>query len=321
MGPRESEALLAAAQGTLGAAAVGLSSGLCGRRRELRLVGPLAASASHPSAGLEGFVRFAHLTSIEGRWWLESEGCWTRLSYQAEAAGPLSTEFLNEYAMCLAAQVVSEAGLPRRSLVGFEFSHPRPQHAERYAEVLGGPSSFAQPQTCVVMESAGLYAPNILADPVSHHTFWEVAERLSAQRRRGNVVEQVRAALARAPTFKGVTLAGVARQMGVTTGALRRRLGRKNTTFRSVQDAVRAARAKALLEMPHCDIASVAAELGYSEVSAFHRAFRRWTGETPRHYAKRSSGGCVQRGQPDVCPISGEGHCSEPDEGFAPATS
>ena len=67
---------------------------------------------------------------------------------------------------------------------------------------------------------------------------------------------------------------------------LQRRLGAEGTTFDVLLDGVRSSRALALIDTGAA-LSEVAFALGYSEPSAFHRAFRRWTSTTPRKWRAR----------------------------------
>jgi AraC-like DNA-binding protein len=55
-------------------------------------------------------------------------------------------------------------------------------------------------------------------------------------------------------------------------------------------DQARGAVAKRLLEEPTRSIPEVARAMGFSSPSAFHRAFRRWTGMTPKQHRERAAG-------------------------------
>ena len=75
--------------------------------------------------------------------------------------------------------------------------------------------------------------------------------------------------------------ATVARELGMSPRTLNRRLRAEGTWFRGILDAVRGERATALLRDPSVGIGEIAFVLGYSEPAAFHRSFKRWTGQTP----------------------------------------
>jgi AraC-like DNA-binding protein len=68
---------------------------------------------------------------------------------------------------------------------------------------------------------------------------------------------------------------------------LQRRLVDSGTTFHKVSDAVLARLAAGYLTDPSVSVSEVAFLLGFSEQSAFNRAFRRWTGDSPGRWRRR----------------------------------
>jgi AraC-like DNA-binding protein len=91
-----------------------------------------------------------------------------------------------------------------------------------------------------------------------------------------------------------LSLPAVAKAAGIGPRTLQRRLRLEGLTWRSLVDEVRVALACRLLEERRLSIAEIAFRLGYSRSSAFHRAFRRQTGTTPRAF--RLSAGSVSPG-------------------------
>ncbi len=80
------------------------------------------------------------------------------------------------------------------------------------------------------------------------------------------------------------SLAHAARTLGMTTRTLQRRLQEEGTTFRAVLDEVGLEGARRV-QATATTSRALAASLGFSEAAAFHRAFKRWTGTTPRKFA------------------------------------
>jgi AraC-like DNA-binding protein len=70
--------------------------------------------------------------------------------------------------------------------------------------------------------------------------------------------------------------------LGPTT--LRRRLEREGNSFSAIKDALRRDMAIHHLANPQLSIGEIAARLGFAEPSAFHRAFKQWTGLRPGDY-------------------------------------
>jgi Helix-turn-helix domain len=77
---------------------------------------------------------------------------------------------------------------------------------------------------------------------------------------------------------------GVARALGLSLRTLHRRLKEQGWTFQGLLDAERKHVACSRLREPRLSIGEVAYMLGYSEQSAFLRAFRRWTGSSPSEF-------------------------------------
>ena len=76
--------------------------------------------------------------------------------------------------------------------------------------------------------------------------------------------------------------------MGVSPRSLQRRLAELNTTFSELVARTRLSQARDLLRDPVVKTIDVAFALGYSNPGNFTRAFRRWTGVSPREFRKSS---------------------------------
>jgi AraC-like DNA-binding protein len=77
-------------------------------------------------------------------------------------------------------------------------------------------------------------------------------------------------------------IAVVAKRLGMSARKLQGLLQAEGTSFQELLDDARSTLAREYLRDPDLSIAEVAYMLGYSEPSAFTRAFRRWTGRSPR---------------------------------------
>jgi len=73
----------------------------------------------------------------------------------------------------------------------------------------------------------------------------------------------------------------VAQILSMHRRTLNRRLRAQGTTFQEILDEVRFEAARQLLDTTSISLTDIAASLGYTESSAFSRAFQRWSGTTP----------------------------------------
>jgi AraC-like DNA-binding protein len=117
----------------------------------------------------------------------------------------------------------------------------------------------------------------------SERTERETTEALFPPVERDLLIELRRAL--RASVLRGdVSVGAIARQLGTSGRSLQRRLGERRTTFQEQLDEARKAVALALLGEHGSSVKHAALTAGFSQVAAFSRAFRRWTGQSPAEY-------------------------------------
>jgi AraC-like DNA-binding protein len=111
-------------------------------------------------------------------------------------------------------------------------------------------------------------------------------ERESSQPARTNLKREIERLIAEAGFAPTPTLSQAARKLAVTPRTLQRRLTAEGLNFRRVLDGVRFSHAVALLKEPGSSVEAVAVQVGFSESSAFSRAFKRWTRSAPRQFVR-----------------------------------
>jgi len=77
---------------------------------------------------------------------------------------------------------------------------------------------------------------------------------------------------------------GVAAELGLASRTLQRRLNNTETNFKGLVDDARKQRSKALIDDSKMGLLDISAELGFSDQSAFQKAFKRWFGLAPGRY-------------------------------------
>ena len=126
--------------------------------------------------------------------------------------------------------------------------------------------------------------PNISADPYLNRLLLEYCEETLARRGlpAGALRANVENAIAALLPHGQANIERVAQRLGTTSRTLRRRLRSENVSFARVQRNLRVELAKRYLAERNLPISRIAWLLGYSEISTFSHAFKRWTGRTPR---------------------------------------
>ncbi|GGC87060.1 AraC family transcriptional regulator [Chelatococcus reniformis] len=165
-------------------------------------------------------------------------------------------------------------------------------HSAELEPVYEAPILFDQPRTELRFEAELLDLP-ILPDEERLRRFLAVVPATLLVRYRDDtgIPERARAILRR-NLGRNLTLEDVAARLHVSPQTLRRRLQEDQQGFQDLKDRVRRDVAVHLLRKSRLSLDDVAAALGFSEVSTFHRAFRRWTGQTP--------GECRHGGQGEI---------------------
>ncbi len=174
----------------------------------------------------------------------------------------------------------------RIPLLRVELAYPAPSHALEYDLLFGVPCRFDAPVTAAVFDRALLDEP-VLQDEAGIAAFLRRApEDVLARIDYGSTsATRVRRLLGQSlPGGCMLTEGEVAERLSVSPQTLRRHLAAEGTGFQQLRDQMRRDHAIAALADGRTPIEQISAQLGFSEPSAFHRAFKRWTGSTPRAY-------------------------------------
>lgn len=165
-----------------------------------------------------------------------------------------------------------------------DFAFPEPDYVRRFEPFLPGPVRFGQPSHRLVFAADVLEWPMVLHDPAARRLAREQCEReLDALGEHGQLVGRVRTLLPRGDRgFR--SLDEVAKVIHVSPRTLKRQLAARGTSYSSLLDELRRERATMLVRAGELTVDEVAFRLGYSDAANFIRAFRRWTGMTPKAF-------------------------------------
>ncbi len=156
---------------------------------------------------------------------------------------------------------------------------------------VGVPVTTGAAQDTLVVDASVLDRPLPRAwQPFARFFEREVASTIAQLPDRVTLVDQVAAAIP-GQLIHGIggMLARIARGLGLSTRSLQRQLAAEGVTFRDLLDDSRRTQAQAGLADPRHTVGEVAFSLGFNDPSAFIRAFRRWTGDTPGVWRHRGT--------------------------------
>jgi len=164
------------------------------------------------------------------------------------------------------------------------FTHPAAGDGAAYLRVFGVAPGFSATGNTLKLAAESLQAPVLAADPalsriVTSHAD-QLLSRLGASAAEG-LLARVRRGILAGMAEGEASVGAVARQLGMSERSLQRALRAEGTTFNELFSEVRKQTALDFIADSKIALGEIAYLLGFSEPSAFHRAFKRWTGLTP----------------------------------------
>jgi AraC-like DNA-binding protein len=258
------------------------------RVEHLGVMGFAMQTAPTVLEALEQVDRFQGLTSNSGFSEVLRDGDEVRIAWRRHTPRlDLGVRVANEIVIAQQLTLAQQLGL--RGPMRVTFRHVAPDDARAHHAFFGCPVRWGAPADSIVWPATALARPLPLADAALHRFIGaEAARRLDARPPSPDGLEPVRRALARALPSADVSLEAVAGALRCTPRSLQRSLRAAGTTFRDLLDDVRRQQAQALLAAGTLSATEVAMLLGFSELSAFSRAHRRWFGTSARAHRVKS---------------------------------
>ena len=294
--PRASfQSLFARAIELTGDPAIGIACGLHASDASFGLMTPLIGHAPSLRRGLELVAQF-HPLLVEGCSVELSERLGTaRLRCEVAQLGAGDRSF-SELIVAGLVRTLYAFGCRKSELRAVCFEHASPPYHHAYSAAFLGKESFAQPFTGVEFAASALDRPHLHRIAELHEIVLAQAEH-SLQRctRPLTLTERVNALINSRPAAKLPDMVVAARELGISVRSLRRHLTQEGTTYRSLTQRKLHTHACSLLRNPQLSLQAIAFELGFSDATAFHRAFRRWAEVTPAEYRNAFLNSAPQR--------------------------
>lgn len=238
------------------------------------------------------------LDDVRGELTVEGRDAVIRVHNRVEPAP--ARRFADETFLVLVHGLVCWLAGRRLPLTQAEFAYPAPRHAPEYLHMFSRELRFDAPCTAVRFDAAQLEAP-VVQDEAALKVFLAQAPRsvFLKYRNEDSWTARVRRRLRGSIGRDGwPRLEDVAEEFRVAPTTLRRRLEAEGTSYQGVKDELRRDAAVHQLCGSARPVADIAAALGFHEPSAFHRAFKRWTGVQPGEYRRRAGQGAAAAAPP-----------------------
>jgi AraC-like DNA-binding protein len=258
-----------------------------------RNIGPLVyVVLNSPTirAGIENFERYLQVYNEAAKWFFTTEDNRGYIRYLLTDLGINSLRHSNEHGMTIAFNML-------RMMVGshwapkeVQFVHEAPKQISEHLRIFQAPVSFGCKTNAIVIDRQFVEREVPAADQRLYQILKRYLDQvLSEMPREDSLLASVRRATAETMRDGDLKLARVAKQMAMSTRTLQRQLKERGVDFKQLTEETRRRFAVNYLKERKNTLTEVAFLLGYSELSAFNRAFKRWTGSTPLEYRRSVS--------------------------------
>ena len=250
------------------------------------LVAHLIVHAPTLRDGIELCLRFQRVFSDDSELTLVEKDDSATLRLRFPRTTLHSDRIHAEFVMAGLMRMIKGFAGPRPWIRAVYFEHPRPDHHLECTRIFGGVERYRRPFTGIVIEGALLDQPSLHHHAELYHLLRSQAERTLSQLTHGvGQAERLKQYfLARPPLGAAPDMVMVARDLGMSVRSLRRRLKEEGVSYKAILDEAFGTVATRMLSDSSQSIQETAHAMGFSDATAFHRAFKRWTGMTPGEY-------------------------------------
>ncbi|NMY39805.1 AraC family transcriptional regulator [Pseudomonas sp. WS 5013] len=257
---------------------IGLRLGHALQVGHLDMVGALLMSCETLGEALEALLEYYPIVGEGGEFTLEAEGELLCLAYlpHYQVRREERVEAVLASLAHMSGWITGERVRPRQ----VRFAHAPRAETPRYDELLGCPLAFDAAHNALLYDRADLAVPLIQANALMREHLRGLADSLLERLGQQSLAARVQQLLRAQPRWGKER---IAEQLELSGRHLNRKLGEEGTSFKLLRDQVLHQMAEQRLrESPR--VAEVAEGLGFSDESAFAKAFRRWSGITPGQF-------------------------------------
>ena len=195
---------------------------------------------------------------------------------------------LNEYLLSFFVQILKTASRKDVPVTSVWFRHTNHQNKLELENHFGASVNFGMPDNRLFFRKEYLQEPFITSNNLLFNILTGALETFFAVSPDSQgFTDLVSRELMRLGAEGGLTMDNVATNLAISPRTLRRRLSDEGVTFQELKNLTQERRARYYLSSTSLSLSEIAFQLGFSELSAFSRAFRTQTGDTPQNYRKR----------------------------------
>lgn len=254
------------------------------------IMGYLGLSCQNLGEALQRFERYHRLAYDCNDLQINIKDNLVEISWGINAGKP--GQLVDETAIALFKNIAEQLIQPLAlTLNHVEFVNPQPVHTRIYEQYFGCPVSFNAARTRIGFPVTLLAAPVNRADQTLQQLLEnQAAALLHELPEHDDFDQQLQLYMTQAVQQGSICIDDIAQRMGLSARGLQRQLVKRNYSFQQRLAQVRETLAKQYLLDSKLSLIDIALLLAYSEQSAFQRAFKQWTGQTPHQWRSSQQG-------------------------------
>ena len=268
---------------------IGLILGQRAYFQDIGIVFQLAHNCGTVGESLIQTVKYSNLGNEVSRAIFQEEGKFAEWAEQYTSSGYLCIPLV-EFECCQKLEILKSVLGKEFRPIQAKFQYAPPDYIDKYSQIFQSPLLFQQGKTGIVFKKEYLDIPNPHPQPYIKEILSRHAEKLVTELDQSKrFQDRVKKVITKHLSAGDVNMETTSKELHLSSRTVYRKLREENISYKTLLNETRRQLAQAYLEETKFSINEISYLLGFSETSAFHRAFKRWFGINPSQY-RRTAG-------------------------------
>jgi len=242
-------------------------------------------SAATLRGSYERAERYGRVLGSVSTYQIENTNSGVFMHLHREGERRLGVRLANEETIASIASMSRQISTEEFKPIEVFFKHSAPKSKVDHEAYFRCPVQFESDRDALLVSNEALKAPNKLADGGNSRFFdTHLEAEISELKDDFSLDRLIRIHVSKSLSEGVPSISAVAKHFGMSGRTLQRRLSDQGYSYQTMIDELRRQLARRLLKQTNYSLAEVAFMTGFSEQSAFNRAFKRWEGQTPRSF-------------------------------------
>jgi len=268
--------------------AIGLHVGQQSVAELMGIVGNILVHSDSLEQGIEQYVRLFSLVNNGIELTFDKQGTTSLIEFHHHKPEFYCIQDM-ERTLALAVQRTRQYVNDEIRMEKIGVAHPAPSYAQEYEKLFGCPVEFDKEVCSITLASRFLPFSPTQKNPYVRSALQRYAEAINTRLFKRKIGDKVKDIVLEMLPHGQADIDHVAQRLHMSRQTLYRKLKKENLVFQELVEEIRQEKALEIIKDKELSLSEIAFVLGFSELSAFSRAFKRWTGQSPKHYRNEKS--------------------------------